>query len=47
MEGKASERVKFVPHALEYVRSFPFGDVDSSAYVLFFDGCAPHFAIHI
>jgi hypothetical protein len=45
MEGTVSDRAKFVPLKMEYVRSFLFGDVESSASVLFLDGCVPHFTI--
>jgi len=45
MEGTESDGAKFVPLAMEYVRSFPFDDTQSSASVLFLGGCAPHFTI--
>lgn len=46
MEGtESADRAKFFPHAAEYVRSFVFDDVESSASVLFLDDCVPHFTI--
>jgi len=46
MEGtESADRAKFFPHAAEYVRSFVFDDVESSASVLFVDDCVLHFTI--
>jgi hypothetical protein len=45
MEGTESDRATFLPLDMEYVRSFLFGGVESSASVLFLDGCVPHFTI--
>jgi hypothetical protein len=43
MEGTDSDRAIFIPLDMEYVSIF--GDVESSASVLFLDDCVPHFTI--
>jgi hypothetical protein len=45
MEGTESDRTKFVPLDMEYVRSFLFGDVKFLASILILDDCVPHFTI--
>ena len=45
MESTESDRAKFVPFPLGYVRSFLFGDVESTASVLSIYVCVPNFTI--